>query len=75
MKSALKRFFTANSNHSHSRDNIVDIKQEEAFFNKQYKKSNDKTNPLDKMVKYQDVLYAIQNYIGQKNALIQALKI
>ena len=30
---------------------------------------------LTKTVKYQDVLYAIKNYIGQKNALIEALKI
>ena len=46
MKSALKRLFTASS--IHSQDNTVGIKQEEAFFNKKYKKSNDKTNPLDK---------------------------
>ena len=47
MKSALKRLFTTSSNHSHSQNNIVAIKQEEAFFNKKHKKLNDKTNPLD----------------------------
>ena len=36
-KSALKRLFTTSSNHSHSQDNIVAIKQEETFFNKKYK--------------------------------------
>ena len=48
MKSALKRLFTTSSNHSHSQDNIVAMKQEEAFFNQKYKKSNYKNNPLDK---------------------------
>ena len=48
MKSAFKRLFTTSSNYSHSQDNIVAIKEEQAFFNKKYKKSNDKTNPLDK---------------------------
>ena len=38
IKSALKRLFTTSSNHSHSRGNIVAIKQEEAFFNKKIQK-------------------------------------
>ena len=38
MKSALKRIFTTSSNHSHSQDNIVAIKEEEAFFNKKIQK-------------------------------------
>ena len=46
MKSALKRLFIASS--IHSQDSTVAVKQEEAFFNKKYKRSNDKTNPLDK---------------------------
>ena len=37
MKSALKRLFTTSSNHSHSQDNIVAIKQE-VFFNRKNKK-------------------------------------
>ena len=48
MKSALERLFTTSSNHSHSQDNIVAIKQEQTFFNKKCKKSNDKANPLGK---------------------------
>ena len=48
IKSALKRFFTTRSNHSHSQDNNVTIKQEDTFFKKKYKKLNDKTNYLDK---------------------------
>ena len=51
MKSAFKRLFTTSSNHSNIQDNIVAIKEEEAFYNKKYKKSNDKTNPLYKTVK------------------------
>ena len=73
IKSALKRLFTTSSSHSHSQGNIVAIKQEVAFFNEKYKKSNDKTNPLDKNGKISR--YVIQNYIGQKNALTKALKI
>ena len=48
MKSTFKRLFTTSSNHSHYQDNIVSIKQEEAFSNKKYKKLNDTKNPLDK---------------------------
>ena len=75
MKSAFKRLFTTSSNHSNIQDNIVAIKEEEAFYNKKYKKSNDKTNPLYKNGKItRCIICNSKLHWTQKNALIEALK-